>query len=198
MHLAELRLAARRTCAQNTAAGVYQDAKPLALSAPQLAVTLRQSLRALGACWPYVSSDLLNIRGDRFYGGRPHGRTQRPFNDRLCVFHRAYAAPLGPRSLFVVILLPLEERLDVNWRDQPDLMDVARHLTCPVMRAGTSLHRHKARRLVHHEPGELRPRQLLAEHHRPVRCSAVQSEYIFARLTPMAVVSPMDARSLNL
>ena len=35
-----------------------------------------------------------------------------------------------------VVLLPLDERLDVMRRDQPDLMPAARQLPCPVVRAG--------------------------------------------------------------
>ena len=73
----------------------------------------------------------------------PHGRSQCRLDDGL--------------RIGGVILLPLDERLDVNRRNQPNLVAVARHFPRPVMGTGTSLHRHKARRLLCHEPVELRP-----------------------------------------
>lgn len=79
----------------------------------------------------------------------PHGRPQRRLDDGLGIGR--------------VVLLALEERLDVVRRDQPDLMTLLLHLPRPVMGAGARLHRHATRRLLRHEPGELRPRQLLSE-----------------------------------
>ncbi len=66
--------------------------------------------------------------------------------------------------------------------DQPDIMTVPRHFSRPLVRAGASLHRNLARRLPRHEPRELRPRQLLAEHDRPVRCSAVHLEHVLCQI----------------
>jgi transposase InsO family protein len=62
-----------------------------------------------------------------------------------------------------VVLLPLQERLDVMRCDQTDFMSMPRHLPGQVMRTGTGLYRNATRRLLCHEPLELRPRQLLAE-----------------------------------
>ena len=40
------------------------------------------------------------------------------------------------------------------------------------------------RRMIRHEPRELRPRQLLAEHDRPVRSSAVCLEHVLCQIDP--------------
>lgn len=79
-------------------------------------------------------------------------------------------------------LLPLDERLDIVRRDQTHRVTGSRHLLRPVMRAGASLHRHAARRLPRHEPDELRPRQLLAEQHGPVRRRAMHLEHVLCEI----------------
>lgn len=66
----------------------------------------------------------------RFRLHETHGRTLGRLNDRLGVGG--------------VVLLPLQERLDVMRRDQPVLVTAAGYFSCPVVRAGASLHSHEA------------------------------------------------------
>jgi hypothetical protein len=77
---------------------------------------------------------------------------------------------------------PLDERLDVVRRDQPDFMSVPGHFPCPVMRAGAGLHRHQARRLLRHKPDELRSGQLLPEQDGPVRRGLVNLEHVLCEV----------------
>ena len=98
----------------------------------------------------------------------PHRRPQRGLDNRLRIGR--------------IIFLPLEERLDVVRRDQPDPVPMPGQLPRPMMRAGTRLHRHLASRMVRHEPRELRPRQLLAEYDRPVRSRPVQLEHVLCQI----------------
>ena len=62
-----------------------------------------------------------------------HVRTQHSFGDR--------------RRVGRVVLLPLDERLHVDWRDQPDVVSAALRQTTPVVAGRTGFHRHDARLL---------------------------------------------------
>jgi hypothetical protein len=75
-----------------------------------------------------------------------------------------------------------EERIDVMRCDQPDLMTVLRRFRCPVMRARAGIHCHKAWRLLGHQPGELRPRQLLLENEGPIRRRTVHLEHVLCQV----------------
>ena len=89
----------------------------------------------------------------------PHGRTRRRLGDCFRVGG--------------VVFLALDEQLGVMRRDQPDTVPVGGQLSCPVMGAWASLHRHVACGMVRHESRKLQARQFFAEHDRPVRCRSV-------------------------
>jgi transposase len=71
------------------------------------------------------------------HGDEPHRRPRRRFCNRLGIGY--------------VILLPFHERLHIGGRDQPHLVAEIADGPAPVMRAGTGLHRHHARRLRSNE-----------------------------------------------
>src|SRR6056297_2844358 len=56
------------------------------------------------------------------------------------------------------------------------------HLPRPMVGAGAGLHRHTARRLLRHEPRELRPGELLPEQHGPVRRGAMHLEHVLCEI----------------
>src|SRR5215217_5652556 len=69
-------------------------------------------------------------------------------------------------ALFFCILLPLDERLDVRRRDQPDRMPEHANLARPIMGAAAGLHRDRAGGLGRQERANLVSPQPLADHHR--------------------------------
>ena len=73
------------------------------------------------------------------------------------------AASTIARRVVRVALLPLDERLDVDWRNQPALMAERGHLPAPVVGPAARLHHHQARRQALEERQEPAPRQLLPE-----------------------------------
>jgi hypothetical protein len=62
------------------------------------------------------------------------------------------------------------------------IWDDLRHRARPVMRATTSLHRHKAGGMSRHELVKLNPRQLLAEHDRPISRCAMEMENVLCQI----------------
>src|SRR4051794_37419199 len=65
-----------------------------------------------------------------FGSHKAHGRALSGLTDRL--------------GICGIVLLPLDERLDVRRRDQPDRMPEHAHLACPIMGAAAGLHRDRA------------------------------------------------------
>src|SRR5919107_4006370 len=83
----------------------------------------------------------------------PHRRTLRRLADRLRIGH--------------VVLLPLHERLHIDWRNEPGLVPQRGDLASPVMSAGASLHGHQASWLPSKERQQLPPPELLTKDHGP-------------------------------
>ena len=102
-----------------------------------------------------------------------HGRTLGRFRDRLRVRR--------------VVLVPLDEGLHVDRRNQPHLVTERHDLPAPVVGAGARLHRHRARRLRGEKAQQLPAPQLPAVRHRPVRLRPV---YLKA---PLCQIDPDDA-----
>src|SRR5690606_26127393 len=75
-----------------------------------------------------------------------------------------------------IVLLPLDERLDVDRRDQPHDMTELLDLPAPEMRGGAGLRCHGAGRHLRQKGEELRPPQLSAKDHTSVRRRAVNLE----------------------
>ena len=117
---------------------------------------------------------LLRFRLDRH---EVHGRTLRGFRDRLRVRR--------------VVLVPLDEGLHVDRRNQPHLVTERLDLPAPVVGAGARLHRHRARRLRGEKTQQLPAAQLLAVRYRPVRLRPV---YLKAALCQ---IDPDDANLLH-
>src|SRR5689334_5911296 len=90
-------------------------------------------------------------------GALPHQEISGAKHDavRLLLFaldrNEAHARPLGRFTdrlcIGGIVLLPLDERLDVGWRDQADMMAQLSDFTRPVVRAGAGFHRDDAPRL---------------------------------------------------
>ena len=84
--------------------------------------------------------------------------------------HEAHGRALGGLAdrlgICGIVLLPLDERLDVRRRDQPDRMPEHADLACPIMGAAAGLHGDRARGLGRQERANLAPPQPLAEHNR--------------------------------
>jgi len=93
------------------------------------------------------------LRGT-LHGHEPHRRPERGFTDRFRVGS--------------VILLQFDEGLHVRRRDQFDLVPQLRNLPTPMMAAGASLHRDRARLDRCQELQYLAARDLPAKSHRPV------------------------------
>ena len=87
-------------------------------------------------------------------GALPHQEIAGSKHDpvRLLLFaldrNKAHARPLGRFTdglcIGGIVLLPLNERLDVGWRDQAHMMAQLSDFTRPVVRAGTGFHRDDA------------------------------------------------------
>src|SRR4051795_3616926 len=84
--------------------------------------------------------------------------------------HKAHGRALGGLAdrlgICGIVLLPLDERLDVRRRDQPDRMPEHANLAGPMMGAAAGLHGDRARGLGRQERANLAPPQPLAEHNR--------------------------------
>ncbi|MFK4492260.1 transposase [Bradyrhizobium sp. USDA 336] len=107
------------------------------------------------------------------HGHEPHGRPLGCFADRFGVSG--------------IVLLPLHERLDVTWSNQPDSMSQLRNLPRPVMAAGTCLHGDRAGRLRGKEPKHLIAAQLFPEQHTSRRIPAMHLEHILRQIQPDCV-----------
>ena len=94
------------------------------------------------------------------HGDKAHCRTRRRLRDRL--------------GVSCIVLLALHKRLHIDRWYQPHLMPELANLPAPAMCRCASLHRHCAARLRRQKRQEMRSRQLLAKHHRSVRCSAMR------------------------
>ena len=81
-----------------------------------------------------------------------------------------------------IVLLPPDERLDVNRQHQPDFMPEFHDPPAPPVGAGTGFHGHRAIRLRRQEVQNLVPHQFPAEHHRSVCSSSVQPEPILCQV----------------
>src|SRR3954469_20675971 len=84
--------------------------------------------------------------------------------------HKAHGRALGGLAdrlgIRGIVLLPLDERLDVRRRDQPDRMPEHANLARPIMGAAAGLHGDCAGGLGRQERANLAPPQPLAEHNR--------------------------------
>src|SRR5215813_164522 len=94
-----------------------------------------------------------------------HAWPLRRFTDGLCIGR--------------IVLLPLDERLDVDRRDQAHMMAQLSDLTRPVVRPGTGFHRNDAPRLRCYETEKLRASDALAEQHMPGSIRSMQVEHVF-------------------
>src|SRR6516165_12689521 len=93
-----------------------------------------------------------------------HAWPLRRFTDGLCIGG--------------VVLLPLDERLDVDRRDQAHMMTQLSDLARPVVRAGTGFHRNDAPGLRCYETEKLRASDALAEQHMPGSIRSMQVEHV--------------------
>src|SRR5580700_5287614 len=78
-----------------------------------------------------------------------HARPRRRFTDGLGIGR--------------IVLLPLDEWLNVGWRDQSHAMAQLADLARPIVRAGTGFHRDDTRRLRRQKAEQLRAGDALAE-----------------------------------
>jgi hypothetical protein len=107
-------------------------------------------------------------------GPLPHQEIARPEHEScglgLLAFgsHEAHGRALGGLAdrlgIGGIVLLPLDERLDVRRRDQPDSMPEHANLARPMMGAAAGLHSNGAGWLGRKERANLAPPQPLAEH----------------------------------
>ena len=109
-------------------------------------------------------------------GPLPHQEIARPEDESgglgLLAFgsHEAHGRALGGLAdrlgICGIVLLPLDERLDVRRRDQPDRMPEHGNLARPIMGAAAGLHRDRTGGLGRQERANLAAPQPLAEHNR--------------------------------
>ena len=90
-----------------------------------------------------------SLLAGRLECNKAHIGPSRRFGDRLCICR--------------VVLLPFDERLHINRRDQPDVMAQVPNRTSPKMSAGTCLHRNNATRLLSQKLEQLRTCEFLAK-----------------------------------
>lgn len=83
-----------------------------------------------------------------------------------------------------VVLLPLHERLHVDWGDEPDVMAKTGEFAAPVVGSSAGLHRHDAGRQRRHELRKLQPRQLLAEQYATVGRGPVHLKNLLCQIDP--------------
>ena len=132
-------------------------------------------------------------RVDRL-GALAHQKVARAEQHPLCLLlfplhrHEAHGRPLGRLAdrlrVRRVVLLTLHEGLDIDRRDQPDLVAELADLAAPVMRARARLHRHHAVRLRGHKVQHLLPAQLPAERDRAVRPRAMHLKAALRQIDP--------------
>jgi hypothetical protein len=63
-----------------------------------------------------------------------------------------------------IVLVALDERLDIGWRNEPDSVPELGELAPPIMRSSAGFHSDEARRLGREKSQQPRPTDLLAEH----------------------------------
>src|SRR5215472_16659315 len=95
---------------------------------------------------------------------KAHARPLRRFTDGLCIGG--------------IVLLPLDERLDVDRRDQAHLMAQLSDLARPLVRTGTGFHRYHAPGLRCQETEKLHASDALAEEHMPGTIRSVHLEHV--------------------
>src|SRR5262245_18233898 len=128
-----------------------------------------QSVDALGAL-PYqeiAGSEHNTVRLLLFGLDRneAHARPLRRFTDGLCIGG--------------IVLLPLDERLDVDRRDQARMMAQLSDLARPVVRAGTGFHRYHAPGLCCQETEKPHASDALAKEHTPGTIRSMHLEHVF-------------------
>src|SRR6516165_2756162 len=121
-------------------------------------------------------------------GALPHQEIAGSKHDavRLLLFgldrNEAHARPLrrftDGLGIGGIVLLPLDERLDVNRRDQAHMMAQLSDLTRPVMRTGIGFHREDAPGLRCSETKKLYPSDALAKEHMPGTIRSMHLEHV--------------------
>src|SRR5215469_18173244 len=96
--------------------------------------------------------------------------------------NKAHARPLrrftDGLGIGGIVLLPLDERLDVDRRDQAHMMSQLGDLTRPVVRAGTGFHRDDAPGLRREETEKLGASDALAKQHMPRIIRSMHLEHV--------------------
>ena len=92
-----------------------------------------------------------------------------------------------------IVLLALDKRLHIGWRDQTDLMPKPADLTAPIVAARAGFHRDNATLQTGKELQNLAAPKTLANNHSPFPINAMHLENVFARSRPIVLTSPTDA-----
>jgi len=100
--------------------------------------------------------------------------------------HERHGGPLhrlgSGLRIAVVVLVPLEERLHVLSRDQPDIMAESLELAADVMRAGAGFHADQTGWNIGQAVGELSPGELDPQHDSAALILADEMEAVLAQI----------------